>query len=1769
MTKDTSRSLISQLFDSTVGQERMESLAQGRRFIEDDVSVMQLVRMGHQGLMDALELTSHEAQLVLDKANSTLVHVARQFRNHRTIRHTPRNPLHYSGINAFVDGPTYEKLFDPDWGATTRKGSLDANDGPGAYFLELLTKVLELEGRTETRAAEKITLDQRRPDLATQVIDPQMAYQMVPTVVLVNEVLGSIIEHQPANPFKVDEVVDDRLLSARYPMTSLPFEWYQEQWDYVLQQNELSLGDVVRIADPVAPYFKEAGAHGGLSSMAMRQASGLGPVMQALLLEDRYLLAAGHSDEPKYQRVDVRTGRIDPDPQATDDDFFQDNFGASYVELLDAVKFCNQTSIDPDQLASLLSIERYAPAISPNFIPEPEPESRAEPDPSKPVVPTPKTFGSIFINAEGSGEAIGITQPAEGKPDRALENASKRHFDLINRMLRLARKIKLPYDECDRLLVAAIRAEARQSANEPVAKARALQTYKISSDTLRAIGVFQDFRRAYKCSAEDFAALIDEISVYTRGEKQSQFDRIFNRQSLFDTPLRLDGGSFAMNPQTESDQRTVDQICSGLGINLETWRYLARIVAECYGLRNDLKRDVRIISSFYRLVRLASFCRITSIELAALLETMSPWGSDWLRELLGHPHIGSYRTIGRADVLDVLHAVQSCVQWCRENNLEVIWLVQHVSPVIVPVVASEADLTLLQELRKRLEPTRVTEDALLGAGIPPVKADLATDWMTLLDQLVDANGLILTGLAQDDASYESWAREEIIGAVTQAEIDVIQVEGVKATILATVLQARAAQNAVVQESLSVYLNVAQDLALVVLRWVESRGVYLLLVETMRVLGAQARAEQTVRVDDEILRILAHLVRRTAVVKKLALSSAMLATLTTQEHWRWFGLRQVEELTLETFYLLTIFGRAVVHTEEPAEKLLAYLKTVNELPSDMTPEDIRLIRDGAASLLAQAIKWGIKEVLECATYLTPDMPLIREMSQIDFVIRARGMAASSGLDAKAILTLGILTPESDVVSCRQAAEHALQSLSESAIQNKALEFGEVGQSVTGTTMVSTNRLIANAPNEYARIEIMLRDFQNEPLSNITVNWECERSGLQEFTSVTDHEGRATVRFKAGAWMGIAKVVARYGLGQRIYAEPILIDCDEDTIDFMAGEVITKTPDAPVLAGNLEFVELQIRLDDRFGNLAVDRLVKWGCSQGTLDPVFSYTDKDGFARTRLRSRDVAENVFATAQYADGDSLKIEGMNFVDRARISLWEAVSPAVAGVPLELRCLVVGLDGRPFGGAEVTFEMDDEPSVEETSDDLGEVTFSVTPTAGTKTLKASVEGGSKTFELVVAATAVLHGRSTDYLLPVAGSEQASELWIEVREEAQNDASPIARYPIVWTVDFLDAEPPEQGAEPEWPREERVATDIDGRSTFAFFADKPGRYTVTAAMEGKDEKEVFELEVVEPLKWTIKLIDRTDAGSPIEETISPLTHLKLQRKHNYRLELTPQTEHDLTGARAALGWNAPFSAKAMGMTFAPLTGAYTEVTNATMSWDIDCGNLRDGEFELTWLCNRIDQTLVLTGNLSVGAPVIQHPLPDSTVEQRMVVGGTGEPGHMVQIFTDKNAPHAAQALVDGQGLWSVQLPQSQAVGTCTLSVKHVSASGEGFWAADVTVTVVTTFRPPHILTPINNAKVAANPRFVGFGRPGAVITVVKAGDAAIVYATGSVPASGRWSIASSNMQTPMNYPINARLRDAGVDSPWMVVSYAVEVVGSKVSRHNAIDPDFDIEPVEFK
>src|SRR5690606_36511397 len=127
----------------------------------------------------------------------------------------------------------------------------------------------------------------------------------------------------------------------------------------------------------------------------------------------------------------------------------------------------------------------------------------------------------------------------------------------------------------------------------------------------------------------------------------------------------------------------------------------------------------------------------------------------------------------------------------------------------------------------------------------------------------------------------------------------------------------------------------------------------------------------------------------------------------------------------------------------------------------------------------------------------------------------------------------------------------------------------------------------------------------------------------------------------------------------------------------------------------------------------------------------------------------------------------------------------------------------------------------------------------------------------------------------------------------------------------------------------------------------------------------------------------------------------------------------------------------------------------------------------------------------------------------------------------------------------------AAGPCTLSVKQLSAAGAEYWAPDVMVTVKENyFKPPHIQSPLNGAKVAANPVFSGFGRPGATVTLVKGGEPTIIYGTAAVMPSGGWELQSKDMEQPGSYSLNAKLSVAGIgDSGWMTVQYGVEVVAS--------------------
>jgi len=1706
---------LKQLLELTPGAYEPTVQSNFEHFVAKGGSVFDLLKLGRQQVVETFGLHSRTAQLLMDRAQSLAVYTAREFREQRLVTQAPPNPLHRTGVQALVaDAPTFDDLFDPDWEGASPSQSPDSSISPAAYFVRLIIMARDLENRAGSKN-DLISLDRRRPDLDDLLIDSVSMFQIKPTVTLVNEVLESIIKDfikkNPAPANADDKVVDDRLLETRFPLRSMPFEWYAEQWKQVLEENKLSLGEVVRAIDLTAPYFKQTGVHGNLSDIALRQSCNIGPQGQRLLLEN--FLPANGDFVPFYKR----------------------DFGSTGDALKDSVHFCAQTSIDAQTLTSFLSIEDCLPSLTDNIAPDSMPAA------------SPKVFGSVFINDGTVNDetyiAMDLRPPASGT--RKFVNSTNNRFERMSRMLRLNRWLKLPPDQCDRLVIAAIRAEQRSDlidskvSGQPFAE----KPLRITNNTLRVIGLFQEFRLRFKCSAEQFAALIDEISPYGRGEEASQFDRIFNAQALFDTPLQVDNAPFSIDPQTRADKRTIDHICSSLGLNQEAWRYLARFVAKSHNLTEELTCSLPVLSSLYRHVLLASFLRISPIELAALLEALSDkGGSELLQRVLGESRVRVSGAASSGDLLSVMHAVQACVQWCQENELSVSWLVQHVAPVIAPPLATEADTTLLQELHKRLQPVRLSEEALRAAGVPANNNQNFSGWLELLEEVVDADGLVLS-LTDDTQEYERLARAEIEAAVTLAEVPQADAARASEVILALLLQARDAQNAVVQESLSVYLSLAQDLVLPLLKWVNSGGVYLLLLETTRALEAVTSGADKVNVGDEVLSLLAHLVRRADVVQTLGLSSAMLVALTTRQNWRWLGFKHPQELSLTSLYYLTLFQRVVTYTGQPAEKLLHYLELVNALPTYLTPEDLRLIRDSAASKLAEVVKWGVREVLECILYLNPSMPVVRDLVTLDTVIRIRGLAASSGLDAKAIIGLGALTPDSDKSACRSAAEHVVECLSESAVQGESQVVGEIGQSATHDIRCINDTLIANAPNQVALIELTLRDLTNKVLPNITVTWRSDRPGLMDSVSVTDHEGRAVIRFKPekGPWMGAVQVTGTYGLAQTVYAPKILIDCEEFTLGFGLDATEDPADGDEFLAGGQAFFPVYVQLVDSRNNPGRDRAVTFAGKGVVADPLVVMTDEQGFARTRVRSMEPVEKASLVASYSTKDSLVINNITFVDKPSIKHLEAASMAVVGRPLVLNCLVVGLDKKPFPNVKVEFFQGETSLGERTTsvEGIAQVTVDA-PAAGDQKFRAKVEMGEQRLDLYVAQDAVIHGESTDYLYPVADSGTPTLLWVTVREEANNQSRLIANCPIEWTV---------QKIEGSSMATVEISSDALGRSTFPFEADEAGDYEVTAVLKGTPTyTRKFDLKVVPAIEWAYKLTDTT-ANNVF--TQAPLAFI---RGHAYTFEIDLPASVDLVGARAMLAWSGEFSAKGLGMIFSPPTGAYvTIIKGEKLSWNIDCRDLRNGAFDLTFYCNRLDQRLVLPGRLDAPPPELSYPAAGYSVEVQPLLTGTGSPSAQIYVFEGQEGALLARTSVGDDGKWSVRVPEPLSMGPHVFSVKQRHIDTTEAWAEDVRVTVTDFVAKVQITNPAPDpfgfVKIRSESWVEGLGLPGVEIRIVREGGSTTIYAQGIVGKDGRWRVQFKPNLTVGKHTLDAAFFVDGVEkSDWLAEPfYRVEVV----------------------
>ncbi|WP_338925477.1 hypothetical protein IHE33_07990 [Mycetohabitans endofungorum] len=1533
-----------------------------------------------------------EARRLHDRARSVAVAVARRFREQELGGGRRAFELRH-GLHALTAGPRYDWLFQPDFDAMAQASAIESRTSPVAYLVQLYRIALALE--TDAADDFKIRLAQRRPDIAKKVLDTAAMNQPCRTLSIVNDVLAHAIDqYLPASSSDEDDAlndaVDTALADCRYPWR-LPYEHWQEQINAILAfaQPALTLGDVARHTDNDYPYFYRKGAHSPRSDAAMQQSTGLGANRRALLIEAPYFPGSTTADTARSHRYDPHTLLVRATALAEDQTtFFKRHFGVDTLpELQRTDTFCLRTDMSRHALDELFALQTHAPTASPNVKLDLEPVDASR-------------FGAVFINS-GSQPPIDIDSAAalaqtrltgdgDAQPAHRLVNLTEDRADRANRLIRLSRWLHLSYADTDRLVSAAIIAEQGEAVTRPW----------MTPNTLRALGVYQDLRQRYAVTAENFAVWLHQISPYGQGTTLSQFDRLFNAQSLFAQPLVLDDTPFDIRP-VEHDERgkqTVQHICAALGLNQETFQYLARLIAEANAgstLQQDnrlrLTRSLATVSSFYRITSLARTLKLHPIVLTALLEILDDGGPSLVNQMVGRPVNLTYQVYGYADVLSTLVAVVSCVQWCQDNDIDIVWLIQHVQSPVTPTVATDAEKKLIQELKSRLEPVRVTRTTLLEAGVPEtIMVDgtnpISPDWLSLLHDLMDEQGVIRDGVSASDDAYALSARTiltQVLDALYASEPDDAGDQGLRTpvpepmdaalvevekqnlieTLLAVVLRARAAQLAVVQESLAGYLQLSAERVLPLIAWA-GQSAYELLVWSRQaanevsdtLLSTACRFTRSFQDDDDteapesydtMLVKLAELGRLARIAQQFQLDEAMLQAHAQSWGRDWFGFA-AGTITLQHLYYLSLYARVIKVARHPPEKLLHYLKLVNDPElfahddgSAPSEDQLRLVRDGAAGKLAELLGWSAREILTVAQSIN-EQGIVFNLVEFDKLLRCYALCRTTGLSAQALLDLGALTLHSPDAVYRKAAQNALSCLTAATVASEQSEHGpvaEVGQSVTSTCTVSPEQLIANhdALDNIATFTLTIRDLAGEPLKGIVVRWSVEDAGsLQQTQTLTNEDGVTTVELQPGVIMGVARVRARIGLDQVIDMPTVLIDCDEASLRFTTDQ--PKLPTQPPLAGERESVELFVKLKDRYDNAGVDRLVQWTTSAGRLLQANTHTDREGYVRVKLVSQQV-QACKVSASYGTRPNREFPTITFVDRPyldRSYSLRVITSNVAGEGVTVQCRMLSLSGAPAPDQPIRWKTADSDEPHDSyTDEEGLAQFTFQPTeAGEVTVSAAYRGpqpepSDEPLETLEQAIEVLGSPTLERITDqnVRTVTGAQPLLLKVRVQATDGSGqikPAARYPVSWRID--EEEPT------------IVKSDALGESTLSLPRGRARSCTVVACLANEQEV-VFNVEIFAPPRWELKLNDQL-----IPDASAPIT---FRHGQTYTLQVTPASDQGwLQDQEITLTWEGP-NVMGLGLSATPpfLQPELLDDLDSGIPWEISCHGRERAQFAL--------------------------------------------------------------------------------------------------------------------------------------------------------------------------------------------------------------------------------
>ncbi|MFJ4248496.1 Tc toxin subunit A [Pseudomonas sp. NPDC089741] len=1192
---------VEQLLKQVFSEAQRDSYVDFCTYLERGGSIFHVVEHGVRGLVDEYSMHPEDAQAFLRRANSLAIFVRRRFIEH-SLRHSSTQSVHPgSGLLSIVDGPSYERLFYPKFDEFCPPQALEAMNSPVAYLIELLRWIDQRifpEGD-----ASKLDLHLRRQDLKQLLVDFNAVHQAISALDVIIPVLETFIIKN--SPKKLD--LEDALFEARYP-NGLPYFQHWVTLDFVARQHGFSVGNITHMVDLAYPYFLQSEAWDTDAGRALSHASRLGP----------------------YQRELLTEAPIDPEDDDARDAYYARNFGtvgAGWQNLNQVKFFGERTRQDSRGLEALLSIREFAPTRSANV---------AVYGDSQPGETESHRCGSVFVNA-GTSPVLDIDyRDSSGGFLHRLTQAPTTidRYERMNRKLRLDQWLDLPSDQVDALLAAAIHAEARG--------ATPAHPNWISTHSVHALGLFQSLRERYGCTAQDFAAFIDEVSIYGRAQVLSLFDRTFNSQGDYRQPMRLDGGEFSALPTQGESDLTISQLCSGLSIDLQTYAYLAAAIAEAHGLGNKLKRSAAVISSFYRLVKLPRLLGITPVEGVLMLTLLG--GKSWINGLAGLPRMVERRDDETPpDVLNLIYAMHSCASWCKDRDMPVLWMLQQVSPPQALAVVTEAERQLFEQIRNLLPASLFSNAGLQTAGVPLL---VGLDWLQLLVALVDATGLVI---ASDlpEADYLLFAREKLDQAVRDGlgENDA----GVRAMIvermLSVLIKAREAQVSVARECLAVYTALDAERSLRILTWAQSTVYQLLarVLERAEQSAPQARASEQ---PDPLLSLLADVRRRAAVVSKLNLSARLLEDLLQYGHKAWMDQQDRHLLSVRTLYFLSALTRAFELSEQPAEELLDYLREVNALTDDLSVDALWLAQQAALRRLAAFFDWSVQEVHECVIHIDPALKILKNLSQLDLLLRIRVLAAHSGMDAQTIFLLGNLPEAIDKDAYRLAAERAVLSLSETRapMVSFADEVPEPLLSMICTA--DKTDVVANKPDEKIIFTVTLKTPGGEALKGVYVHWQTSLGTVA--AKATQVDGTVQVEYLPGKVVGQEVPLFWVALIDAQQAPLVTVSDDAQTL-FFPGPLMSLVPEEPIPAGQ-EF-ELTATLRDDYKNLGRNRLVRWfaEAQDGTSLPVAvirpeqSYTDAEGITRVFVSSPSGGTFMFSVVCEASSNTAFFEPITF----------------------------------------------------------------------------------------------------------------------------------------------------------------------------------------------------------------------------------------------------------------------------------------------------------------------------------------------------------------------------------------------------------------------------------------------------------------------------------------------------------------------------------------------